>query len=303
MFNRPGHTLRTLSALQRNDLAKESKLYIFCDGPRAQKDEKGVSDVRALVRQEPWCRQVEIFEQDSNLGLATSIRNGISSVLTEHESIIVLEDDIETAPQFLRYMNHSLAEYKHDKYVTSVCSYVPDGFLSSILPPTFLVPFMSCWGWGTWRRSWDLVRWDAKELLKQLAQAPGGLHRFNLDGTCNLSKQLEDNLNGRLKTWAIFWAASTYLSNGNSLYPRKSLSRNCGFDSTGENCHSNDAQLYDVKLPNRYVLSTRKQFKESWRGRLFFKDFYSWGKNKNIKDRLKLVLGLAKHRIVNSLMK
>jgi len=36
-FNRPEHLRRTLSALADNDLAAESALTIFCDGPLAGK--------------------------------------------------------------------------------------------------------------------------------------------------------------------------------------------------------------------------------------------------------------------------
>ncbi len=31
-YNRPEHTLKTIEALKRNELASESLLYIFCDG-------------------------------------------------------------------------------------------------------------------------------------------------------------------------------------------------------------------------------------------------------------------------------
>jgi len=41
-FNRPEHTQATLDALRENELARESELTIFCDGPRSAEDEAGV---------------------------------------------------------------------------------------------------------------------------------------------------------------------------------------------------------------------------------------------------------------------
>ena len=33
-YDRPDHLSQTLGALAKNDLAKESVLYVYCDGPR-----------------------------------------------------------------------------------------------------------------------------------------------------------------------------------------------------------------------------------------------------------------------------
>lgn len=304
VFNRPEHTLRTLSALKKNTLARESHLFVFSDGPRQGKnDESSIHDVRSLLNRENWCGKITITAQNRNLGLANSIKSGVNRVLSEYEKIIVLEDDIETAPSFLTYMNHGLNLYDQASHVTSICSYLPQSMFSSLLPNTFLVPYMSCWGWATWRRAWNLARWDAKSLLAELEAFPGGIRRFNLDGMCHLSRQLEDNLTGRLNTWAIFWAASSYLAHGNSLYPKRSLSRNCGFDNSGEHCHQQDKLLYDVKLPEHFVVSDVKLKKASALGWFYLKDFHRWGPNKTLMQRIKLSVGLTKHKIAKSLKK
>ena len=38
VYNRPGHTLKTLEALSKNELANESQLYIYADGAKENAD-------------------------------------------------------------------------------------------------------------------------------------------------------------------------------------------------------------------------------------------------------------------------
>ena len=40
-----------------------------------------------------------------NMGLARSIVQGVTETLRTHDRVIVLEDDLELSPHFLRYMN------------------------------------------------------------------------------------------------------------------------------------------------------------------------------------------------------
>ena len=50
-YNRPSHLKRTVAALLRNDLARESELYIYSDGQKSEKDLDRVKDVRDYIEQ------------------------------------------------------------------------------------------------------------------------------------------------------------------------------------------------------------------------------------------------------------
>lgn len=50
VYNRPDHTRRTISYLQQNLLADESRLYIFCDAAKTDADKPKVEQVRQLVK-------------------------------------------------------------------------------------------------------------------------------------------------------------------------------------------------------------------------------------------------------------
>lgn len=237
VYNRPGHTKQVLDALAINHGANESLLYVFCDGPKAGVNDEvlnKIEAVRKVCREETRFKKVVIIEQSTNKGLALSIIEGISKVIQEHKKIIVLEDDIVTSPGFLNYMNDALTVYASEEKVMHV-----NGFsfpISGKLPKTFFHPMISCWGWATWERAWKHFKKDAKAQVSQLIE--GNLwKKFTINGTYKgLQRQLEDNLQGKLNTWAIFWYTTIFLKGGTSLFPHKSLVQNIGFDGSGEHC-------------------------------------------------------------------
>jgi len=90
-----------LEALAANELASESDLFIFSDGPRNEQDEKGVHAVREYIRTVKGFKSVHIVEHEKNQGLAKSLIGGITELCDKLGEVIVVEDDILTSPYFL----------------------------------------------------------------------------------------------------------------------------------------------------------------------------------------------------------
>ncbi len=242
-YNRPEHTLRTLQALRANESASGSLLYVFCDGPKpnaSDADLKSIQKVKEVVNREKWCGDIKIIESNRNRGLADSIVQGVTDVLNRHGKIIVLEDDIITSPGFLNYMNQALNLYEEDDQVMHISGYWFPVKDTHRLPETFFYTPSSCWGWGTWQSSWKLLELDSAKLKDRIMSEPEGEHRFNIEGAYGFMDQLERNINGVIKTWAVKWYATIFLLNGLSLHPNKSFTKNIGFDGTGENCSDYD---------------------------------------------------------------
>ena len=243
VYNRPDHTRRTLEALRANAGADQSMLYIFADGPKDNTDAEGlqrIAEVRALVRLERWCGEVQIIEADTNQGLARNIRGGVSSVLDAHDRVIVLEDDLEVSVGFLRYMNDALELYQGEPRVFQISGFMVRN--RRWAPSTGFLRVTTSWGWGTWRRAWAYYRDDADNLLREVEQR--GRFKFDLDGHSFHFEELERNVRGELRTWAVRWYASVFLNDGLCLYPRLSLVRNRGFDGTGVHCHDDKSQYH-----------------------------------------------------------
>jgi len=50
VYNRPWHTQQTIEALQNNELASKSELFIYADGAKNEKAYTQVEKVRSYVR-------------------------------------------------------------------------------------------------------------------------------------------------------------------------------------------------------------------------------------------------------------
>jgi hypothetical protein len=66
------------------------------------------------------------------------------------------------------------------------------------------------------------------------------LRRFNLDGSFNYSGMLEQQLQGEVDSWAVRWHLSVFMHDGMTLFPRKTLVENTGFDGSGTHCEPSD---------------------------------------------------------------
>ncbi|WP_299456790.1 glycosyltransferase [uncultured Microscilla sp.] len=242
VYNRPRHTQKVLQSLQKNALSQESVLYVFADAPKTDATQAQVNKVRQIVKQTHWCKEVILIERGENFGLAKNIIDGVTKVVQQHGKVIVLEDDIVTSPGFLAYMNQALDLYANEPKVMQVSGHVPPVRMSKQLPDTFFFKKTSCWGWGTWVSDWATLNLDAQYLLGRIREL-GQTAAFNIDNSYDFIEHLEANITGRLNTWAIKWQASVFLEGGLCLYPKKSLTRNIGFDNSGEHCTYSELHL------------------------------------------------------------
>lgn len=232
-YNRPWHFQKTIEALQGNELALESELFVFSDGQRDGFVDKNIKKVREYSRAIEGFKNIVIVERGKNFGLSKSIISGVSEIVDKYGKVIVLEDDLVTSPYFLTFMNETLEFYQDKERVISIHGYIYP--VNKKLPETFFIKGADCWGWATWKRGWDLFEKDGTILLEQL-QANGQLKEFDFNNTWPYSQMLKDQIGGKNDSWAIRWYASAFLKNKLTLYPGRSLVVNIGTDGTGIHC-------------------------------------------------------------------
>jgi hypothetical protein len=232
-FNRPEHTAQMLDALSKNELAKESDLIVYLDGPRNPDDSELIERVYQVIAGIKGFRSIVINRKTANAGLASNIVEGVSDVISRYGRVIVLEDDIVTSPKFLKYMNDALEYYASDKRVWHISGFSE---IIGINRPdsSFLWRVMHCWGWATWMDRWTNFEKNPQELIDEFT--PEMIERFNLDGCQNFWAQVLQNASGEINTWAIFWYATIFKSNGLCLSPFNSYVLNIGLDGSGFNC-------------------------------------------------------------------
>ncbi|MBR6199760.1 MAG: hypothetical protein IKQ61_05800 [Spirochaetales bacterium] len=279
VYNRPDHTRRTLEALSQNELADQSHLFIFADGPKQNVSEDQLDRIRqtrAVIREKQWCGKVDIIEADKNKGLAQSIIDGVTKIVNEFGKIIVLEDDLLTGKYFLQYMNDGLDVYENENKVVEI-----HGFMYSHrkeLPETFFIKGADCWGWATWKRAWALFNPDGQYLLDEL-QRRKLEYVFDFDNTYGYVDMLKGQIAGRNNSWAIRWLASAFLADCYTLYPSKSLVKNFGFDGSGTHCGDNDYLQNDEVYNERILVHKIDAVVENRAARKVFKQEFASNHN------------------------
>jgi glycosyltransferase involved in cell wall biosynthesis len=248
VYNRLAHTRKTVEALRANDLATLTDLVVFSDGPKDSTDAAAVEEVRKYISAINGFRSVSITASEINKGLADSVISGVSAVLEEYERIIVLEDDMVTSKHFLSYMNDSLERYESNQDVISVHAYMYP--VKGSLPEYFFLKGAHCWGWGTWRRGWNLYERDGRNLLNRIRER-NGAREFDYDDAYPFTSMLENQILGLNQSWAIRWHATAFVNDKLTLYPSKSFVQNIGFDDSGVHSIKRD-QVYQVNLRDSY---------------------------------------------------
>ena len=256
VYNRPDHTRRTLKFLQQNLLADESRLFVFSDAAARPADQDKVSEVRDLLTVLSGFKNVEIIERKSNLGLAQSIIDGVSRLVTEYGKVIVFEDDLVSSPYTLRYFNDALTRYQDEEEVMHIGAYMyPIQNLAKAgnpkcLPETFFYRAATSWGWATWQRAWNNFEPDIDLLMSRFDSRM--INDFSIDGYMNFWKQMNEFKTGKNNSWAIRWYASIFLRKGLTLNPSVSMINNIGHDGTGVHSGLND--IYNVVINDKPIV-------------------------------------------------
>lgn len=245
VYNRLSHTKRTVEALKRNTSALEHELFIFSDGPK-KGDEDKVKQLREYLATIEGFKTITIVKRQKNKGLANSVIEGVTQIVNKYGKVIVLEDDIVSAPEFLNYMDEALLYYEQYKSVYAVTGYsFLDDKEKRDVPDTYLLPIISSWSWATWKDRWDEFDARANGYTK-LCRDKELRRKFNYDDSYDWASMLEAQMKNRymfwrtrrkkIDSWAIRWYWTLFKHNGLSVFPRDSLVLNIGMDGTGTHC-------------------------------------------------------------------
>lgn len=238
VYNRPWHTKQTIEALQKNELAADSELFIFADGPKAnatEEQKEKINQVRDYIHKINGFKKITFQEAEQNIGCADSIIQGIASVFARYDKVIVVEDDIVTSKFFLRFINETLDFFENDDLIFSVSGYtfppktmkIPANYQKDI----YLSYRHGAWGWGTWKKRWNSVDWEVSDFAEFSDNAE--LQKTFNRGGSDMSRMLKAQMEGKIDAWDIRFDYSLFKQNKFNIRPIKSLVTNVGLDSSG----------------------------------------------------------------------
>jgi len=312
-FNRADKAKEVLTALSKNDFAQDSEIYIFCDGPRNIKDLAKIKEVHQVIDGFSGFKKINIVKREINHGSQFSIIYGINSVLENHDSVIVVEDDIITAKGFLKFTNQALQFYKDEKNIWCVTGFnypknlitFPQNYEEDIF---FVRGKNSSWGWGTWKDRWQKIDFEVKD-FDQFIKNKTLVSEFNRPSS-NMSEMLRFQKEGRINAWDIQMAYAMFKEGGYTIHPVKTLTKNIGFDASGTHTVS-DLNLSNFEFENSADFKFKKlsEISNNAAAEKSYIDFHrdpfflvKWAKSKKKRRNLKWFLaGVIFATLVNFL--
>lgn len=232
-YRRPQALQACLISLAACEEAAGLDVTVFVDGPAEESECAWVDETVGIAHSFAAFRSLTVCRSERHLGMGASIIRGISQVLENHPSVIVLEDDLIVQPGFLRFILDGLDRYAGDDRVFSVCGYtnrirLPKDYSAD----AYFCSRSSSWGWGTWKDRWESVDWNPTPAdLQQYRRS------FAAWGGSDCPDLLRGWMEGKNASWAIRFCFSEFLQRKLSLFPVKSLvDASAGFDGSGTNC-------------------------------------------------------------------
>ena len=259
VYKREDTTRQMLESLKRCPECAESELYVFMDEARNDSEAKAVERVRDMIDTLTGFKTIHPYPARMNKGMAQSIIDGVSTVLKEHESVIVLEDDLVVSADFLSFMNDCLQIYDRRKDIWSISGYTPnlDILKGKDQHGVFLVPRAQCWGWATWRDRWETVDWEVSD-YKTVLNSKKKREQFDRGGN-DLFRTLEMERNDRIESWAVRWAYAASRQDMWTVNPISSKVQNIGLKSSNSHVGWHDERHRVDLLGNNTTLDENIQ--------------------------------------------
>ena len=277
-FNRADHVAEAMTAIREY---KPERLYLECDGPRANKQgeiEAVEATRKAMLDAVDWPCEVQTLFREENLGCANAVYNAINWFFEKEEWGVIIEDDIVVSSDFFKLCEILLPYYAQDDRIMHISSENYSQKYTKSSSYTFNKQ-MYCWGWATWKRAWkkmdmNMVQWPSFRILSLIKYE-------GIMGCIShwlYWKKTYANLQNS-SSWATRWSF-TIFSNEDyiCIVPKVNLSKNIGITSGGTHYSKNQVDPYKnlkvgelvfpIQHPNRIKLDRRQlfyDFRENYR--------------------------------------
>jgi len=217
---------RSLASLRANGVPM---IYAFSDGPRDASVAADVEAVRAELRAVDWTR-IAVIESPVNLGVSEAEQRGITRVLAEHDTVVIVEEDLEFVPGTYAFLCEALARYRDEPRVFGVTAWTH----SRVTPPGVTQPYfterMCALVWGTWRRAWEGML-DATALERRDECLAKGIDPAK-GGRDLVESVIHEQMRG---FWDLRFNLHMLARGGLFLYPAHTMVQHIGYDPRATN--------------------------------------------------------------------
>lgn len=226
-FNRPETFQQVFNEVKK---ARPSRLFLYQDGMRDERDRKGVEACREIASDAhiDWTCEVHRLYQNRNYGCDPSGYMSQKWAFSLADKVMVLEDDVVPSQTFFPFCKEMLDRYEHDSRVWMIAGFNTDEITSGVPYDYFFSSVFSIWGWASWRRVID--QWDNNytfmkdSFIRQQLSCVVKERNYRSDF---MQMCTDHAASGKPFFESIFWA-SMLMNNGLAVMPTQNMINNVG---------------------------------------------------------------------------
>jgi len=234
VYNRENHFCNCINSIAKNELLKDSHLFIAIDYPLNEKDYIANKNIIDFAKNIKGPKKLDILIRSKNYGSYRNIFDAIDEILKIYDTFIFSEDDNVFSPHFLSFVNSGLENYYDRNDIFSISGYnypikIPNDYKQSV----YIWQGLSAWGFGTWKHKWNIVDRNIKQVETWLKNKE---HLKKLD-------KVAQHYRYALKTMALkniingdgYYSSYLVENDMYSIFPIKTFVKNFGHDGSGNN--------------------------------------------------------------------
>jgi glycosyltransferase involved in cell wall biosynthesis len=253
-YDRLEHLTKTITSLRNNIYAEYTDLFIASDHQKTDSDAKKVAAVRSYLKSIDGFKSITVFAREKNFGVVDNSNFALQCIFDKFDRFIIMNDDLVTAPGFLKFTNEAFERYGGNERVFSITGYCPPIHIPSTYRyDAFFLGRMSAWGCGMTKDRYDSVREITREEFDEFEASKKLSRAFVEAGGEDLLVMLKDVAYRSLEAWDVRCMYTQFMKDQYTIYPTRSLILNIGFDGTGMHCGKTDR--FDVALSDKTAFS------------------------------------------------
>jgi hypothetical protein len=233
-YKRAGKLRQSMEALLKNPECASMDVVFFCDGPKGEKDRKGVEETREYIDSLTGFRQVQKHYRERNVSTGPNFMDGFAYLCAHYDQFIVVEDDLVVTPNYVRYMLDALDFYRNERSVFCVTGFNFPIKVYGYGYDTVMCNRFCSYGWASWSDRVRKVSFDREGLKQMMDRSPGFRKRLDREGM-DLHRMLVKQVNGTISTWDIQMQVHVSENRLKVVYPVLSKAANIGFDGESTN--------------------------------------------------------------------
>ena len=206
-------------------------------------------------------KNVYIYYQENNLGPAENSDFLFKKIWEREDRLIYTEDDNVFSEGFLDYVNKALEKYENDLSIMAISGYCWPVSFTNEIGETFRTYFFTWWGCGIWKdRLKDFSRFRKQDIAEYLVKKENrrSFRQFSkyiyeqalyiVNDKHHLQVFKDKGKSVEFRDMDLILCIYQFVKEKYTIAPYISKVKNLGNDGSGQNCRSDNSDLYRMQL-------------------------------------------------------